>query len=409
MKKHNYHNNFIGILSLCVPYSYSLFYALKAVLKLNNLQLFCTALFFATMLAIIMGRYVYRETFIIMVFVIAFMSLFFVTRFKYGYIDAIYSGTFLSFAVRAVPSIVLADYIARKGIIQYTIRWIEPFMYVFTLTTFVAALAERNTLMVYQEVSYYAIFAYTMNIFVIIYRNRLISENLIFFKSKIWIFVNVLLAMIQIFCMLVGGGRGAFVLFVIMSIFFVIHLFKDGKKLLVVLFCIVLITLIGCYFMQDTVNELLGFTGEGVDRLTNFFSSTNDIESDQRFRIYTESLALIKKNILLGTGIGSVFYELGNYAHNWLLDILIDTGIIGLIFVIIIIIRTTYVLIRLIRIDWKYTAILLMLIETLTNLSFSGCYLSDGRIWFCVFFSLIEYKQVRRRKHTEFLTLNEEE
>lgn len=400
MVKKQLHNNIIGILSLCVPYSYSLFYALKVVIGINNLQLFCATLFLATIVMIFIGRFVNRETVAIGLLLSIFLLLFFVTRYKYGYVDSIYSGTFLSFIVRAFPAAILADYIARKGIIKYTIRWLEPFMYIFTITTFIAALAPRNSLMVYQEVSYYGIFAYTMNVFLIIYREKMISEGLAFLKSRIWIVLNIIMAFIQIFCMFVGGGRGAFVLFIIMSIILGINLLKNGKKFLVLLVIISLSAISIFVFFPDVLNNILELTGVGTKRLFTFFDSQNDIEGDQRYRIYMQSISIIQKNLFFGTGIGSVFYELGNYAHNWVLDILIDTGVIGLFIVIIILLKTVYNLLRLIRIDWKYSAILFMLIEALTNLSFSGCYLSDGRIWFCIIFALIEWREIYWRKYS---------
>ena len=79
----------------------------------------------------------------------------------------------------------------------------------------------------------------------------------------------------------------------------------------------------------------------------SFFNG--DFLNDGRFELYSQSLSLLGENPVFGKGIGSIFHYLHSYSHNLFMDILAESGVLGLlIFIVLLVlfIKKMFVLFR---------------------------------------------------------------
>ncbi|HGR9143451.1 TPA: hypothetical protein ACL66P_002155, partial [Streptococcus pneumoniae] len=83
--------------------------------------------------------------------------------------------------------------LAKNNHIKGFIKWSEPMMLFYTLTSFLAALSPRNSIITYQSLSYYAMTAYMINVFNIIYKEKILEEQLTYFRFSAWNFIRYFL------------------------------------------------------------------------------------------------------------------------------------------------------------------------------------------------------------------------
>lgn len=377
--------NLIGAVALITPFSYSLYYIFMSLLGLTpssaGLRLFCAAICAIVLLLLISERYIEKQELQTFFFIGCFIGLMYVTRYFYGYVDGQYNGAILSFCVRAVPSMLIAILISRQNMIDYMIKWVQPFAIIYTIATFLASFSRDTSSLVYQSLSYYAMFAYGITVFLFLNRERMREEEIVSFKGMYMNIVYSVMMFMQIYSMLVGGGRGAFILFIVYTAVFLLYLVRDWKLAVYTILGIFVLYIIFKLSNISALFEQAGFL-KGTERLLSFFSTTTNLQEDDRSHIYTIAYQIFQQSPIWGGGIGSVFYRLGSYSHNIFLDILIDAGILGLVVAIFIFARYFIRNLILIKVSWKYQLPLIMFLGSIVLLMFSSNYLLDGCMWF---------------------------
>ncbi|MCK1191804.1 O-antigen ligase family protein [Streptococcus uberis] len=330
--------NFLGLISLIVPFSYSFYYICSVIFKFQvtslSLKVFCSSIaligYFSYFFFLFSSKKILKHDLYIILPVILVPILLLLTKFFYNTNSRLLIGSLNSFLIRGAPSILLAHILAKRNEISKMIDWLQPLVLFYSVACLMAALAPWNTLLIYQDLSYFSMFAFALNLF-IIQRELVVSAN----RKKIILIpklLNIISALINIYCMFAGGGRGAFVLFFVLLITFVI--FNRGSIkgykfiifFLTVLFFIIILTTTGA------LNIFSSSVATGLERITRFFNENNNLQSDERYNIYKNSWDLFKDAPFFGHGIGSVFIFLNGYSHNIFLDILIDFGIFGFLF-----------------------------------------------------------------------------
>ena len=156
-------------------------------------------------------------------------------------------------------------------------------------------------------------------------------------KGKIF---HLVLAIIGSVMILVGGCRGAFLtllVFYLLCLFFLTDGKKSKRAFVGKLFVILLAILV--FVLFDTITDWLdsGLSRLGYSSRTLRFISDTDgetvssiIEKDGRSTVWDQAVHSIG---LLGKGLfgdRTVLHEhgVGTYAHNWILELLIDFGLI---------------------------------------------------------------------------------
>lgn len=221
----------------------------------------------------------------------------------------------------------------------------------------------------YQTLSYYMAFCYTYAFFYVFYGYK---------KSGLFnLFLRIAMAVDMLFCVIVcllGGGRGAFVYMVAITLFLLFYYLKSSKKHRGHAFIIIsALVITALYFIVN-----LGITqSAGLERVTGTLTDDNT-----RLELFNSAFDAFLTSPLFGRGVGSIWWTVGFYSHNEILDLLAETGLIGTIFLLSIVWRVTIKLYRLSNIDKNYLFILLVMTGVLMNCMFSCYYIAALKIYF---------------------------
>ena len=96
----------------------------------------------------------------------------------------------------------------------------------------------------------------------------------------------------------------------------------------------------------------------------------------------------IKEYGYLGCGLGGVFYNVGIYSHNIILDLLLELGVIGVTLFIILLLYLLKRANTLRKISISYNFIIVNFIYFLVKSTFSGYWFSNQYFWFVAVFLL---------------------
>lgn len=319
-----------------------------------------------------------------------------ITIWRYGYIHTSFLSEYLSFGSASICAILLGNQMAIDHKIAGLGKFIPLFVVMISITTFVSVitgdrvngLLSASNSIDYQSASYYAAFAFGLNLYYIKYYDHLEHYNWIrIFKPIFYV-----LPFLQIVATFMAGGRGGTVLLIILMLYFGFHYLKDNKVSLamcikILVLCI--IALIGILLLLKKSNSVAG-----LNRLMHFFEKPLDSE---RSRLHTLAMEGFKNSPLLGNGTGSVFYIFDRYSHNLFYDFLCEYGIIGifvLIYVGLVRIRNQYRLSRMAEVNSFSTVVFLC---AFVFLMFSSYYLSEQMLWFFIGFASVKEKKVNDR------------
>ena len=170
-----------------------------------------------------------------------------------------------------------------------------------------------------------------------------------------------------------GGGRGAMVFLVLVTLFIVYKLISINKahrtRFLLYIF------IIGFIFAY--IASVAGvWESDGFNRV-----ATNIAHDDERTRLVSIAFKSFFDSPLFGHGLGSVWYEVGYYSHNIGLDLLVETGIVGTIIGVVIIFVMIKRMMKLCSFDKSFIFLMIIFIESLIQGSFSGYWLNTPTLW----------------------------
>ncbi len=272
-------------------------------------------------------------------------------------------------------------------------KWIPVLVLMITLITATSTFGGETTgngltmdtnSINYQTASYYAAYALGLNLFYLDCYDSIKTFD--WLKNIKWLF-NVL-PFFQIIMCIYAGGRGGFVL--MLAVLIMYYILKQKKGITGDKFFSGIIVFAVGLFVAYVVLK----TGKsaGINRILGFLGSPND---DGRREIAEEAITVFKTKVVTGYGINSIWYKLGYYSHNIFTDLLVETGVVGTGVVGIILIKTGFALIRLVKKDKNnYIIINLFLFGFMMSL-FSGYYLSQPFIWFAIAYALASKKEKR--------------
>lgn len=181
----------------------------------------------------------------------------------------------------------------------------------------------------YQNISYYSAYALGITVY-LLYENK--DNN----KTKTVGVLSVLLIMVQLFTCIMSGGRGGAILAVVLLMYGVISIYGMRRSYKIVL--PVTILLLAAIFLFPNIVSVLGVNTRGLNRAINMFNR-NDLSTHGRIVLIQNAMSAFENKPFFGNGVGSVFYLMGSYSHNMFVDILTETGVIGLGMVILVLVN----------------------------------------------------------------------
>lgn len=183
----------------------------------------------------------------------------------------------------------------------------------------------------YQQASYYFAYCFSYAVFYL-YFYRQVN------KSAFDKFVKITTALIIPICVLgciSSGGRGGFVYLGFIVLFLFYRIAKQNRKARIKLFGGIILGLIA---IRVIFNYLDISDSQGFLRI---FESRTDAG---RFDIQIIAWNVFKESPLIGKGLGSIWWTVGFYSHNIFTDLLAETGIVGTIIILVLLIKQFFIL-----------------------------------------------------------------
>lgn len=373
-----------GFFILIVAFSYSIYFVIATFLGIPQegmvfrlysgiLAVIATFVFFLSIRRI--PSRIYIGGLLLCVIIIL---LYFSTRCFYNEVNNRYSSYFLSMGVRFIPAILTGIYmLSHDNIMERIERALLLFILLYTITLVSVAFTANvglnmaqtfNTKFLnYQSISYYSIFAFGFTMYLIVRCGNT--------YTRLGKYVLIALAILQVIVTIMTGGRGAFVLGCVFTLYFALKHITFGRLLSYTLIAAIALIVINTILSNDEVFKM------GFNRIFNFFSNADAIGTDNRWIRWGLAWNAFVESPVFGHGLGSVFYEVGFYSHNIFTDMLCEGGVVLLsIFVLLLLnfVRTSRLLIAA---DYRNEIIVIVFFCSFVMSSFSGYYLSDTGIW----------------------------
>lgn len=322
-----------------------------------------------------------------LILIVLITFLFLLTRFFYNIENAMYNSEFLCWGASSLPATLcgaMYTWRSTNDIHKKLPYFIVPLTIIISYVSYTTGgrtsgnrILDETTGMNYQSISYYMAQLFGLTVFCILvgYEKKKIMINSILYMLLVAQFVTCFFS----------GGRGGLLLLILYFLFFLykkirlqkINLYSIIYAVIFVLFFIVVIS-------QFDILETVGFS-RLID--TVYQGDSN------RANLQLMALKVFESSPLFGHGIGSVFFEIGTYSHNFLIDIMVELGLIGLVVMV-------YVLFVCVSFLKKYNNnydvlfISIIFIYSLTLNSFSGYWLANHLLWFVLGYILTVYKRI---------------
>lgn len=237
----------------------------------------------------------------------------------------------------------------------------------------------------YQNISYYSAYGLGMNMFLLNeYKGRP--------RSKLLNVLFLVLTLIQLFAAFMSGGRGGAFLAVVLLAYGMLTIYGFRRAYKVVL--PVAVAVFAVIFVFPSVVDHFGVSMSGLARVLTYFNTRNsDLSTLGRTAYARNAMLAFYERPVFGHGIGSIFYLLGNYSHNIFTDVLAETGVVGLIIVVLIMIAFLRKIRRLYSEGSFYRFLLVMFICGISLNLFSGYLWVNQHIWLPVAVVMMAPKQ----------------
>ncbi len=215
-------------------------------------------------------------------------------------------------------------------------------------------------------------------------------------KSKLF---SITLSFIALF--IIQSKNAVFVLLLFISYRFIkrylmdIRNIKDNKKFVMILTIVMIST--GMYLLYLAFNYLLVKWNMGMDYSNGSIYEVINALSSNRLDVYSRELLRWTNHLFLGNGLA---YELGTTrSHNWLIDLLVQSGLVGFVFYLSTII-IWYKKVKPYKKSSKflralYYSILIILIQGLAEVSMFTLNI-DIMLWIFIGISVSESNEIKR-------------
>lgn len=195
---------------------------------------------------------------------------------------------------------------------------------------------------------------------------------------------NISIFALGMFVMLSLGNRGSILSIVAFTILYLLLISRKTLKMTYKIFIAALFALFVGFF--NPIMDFLAGQTESYGMSMSFFNRLSDdiTDSNGRDSLYGQLLSYIKSSPLFGYGLGADRNLVGNYSHNFVLELIISFGIIiGVIISLslVILVIKSFVSTK----DSNQRAFILILIgPSFIKLSLSGSFLMEPYLFFII-------------------------
>lgn len=197
-------------------------------------------------------------------------------------------------------------------------------------------------------------------------------------------FFNILL----LYVVIIDGTRGALLALLIFAIVMITNYFKNNKQhiRIITLISIMIVSLVVLINFENILKETYLFLEDIGLEFNLFTKSYNKLLQDNllnnRDILYTNSINGFFKSPIFGNGISEFEYIYGIYPHNFVLQIMNESGVIVLIVILLPIIKSFSKVYTEGKVDQnRYLLWVLLMVISIPRITFSTNYLYQGSFW----------------------------
>ena len=299
---------------------------------------------------------------------------------------------FQQYIVFSIPAALVGMYYGSKQDVSLLIKWLDVYFIIITISVFVSFPQYYSSRLFGEELysqklSYESAFVLLLNVFLLADTNR--SRHFNFTNTKLYRAFAIIIIPLLLFIIILSGGRGGFLT---LLFGFIVFLYANKRKrrhvfryIIVVTAIIFVAYLVAMQTLDPTVYD---FASESFGRIFSYISD-GKIDMSQtsgRDEILTKAFSLIKSKPILGYGFFNYINSLGTYPHNIFVEWLLQGGILFFVFSVCLTLRFYIKILNMIKHDNSFVVILPIFIYPLTELLFSGTWVSNPFLWFSLFY-----------------------
>ncbi len=223
-------------------------------------------------------------------------------------------------------------------------------------------------------------------------------------KKKVF---PIILAAIGVMEILIYGSRGALAVLMCYLALYLVWGWTPKKKnrkvlVLVFLFSLMTVLLFGYELIIDLLAELNRFLySKGYSsRTLNVLTSTVLRSEDRVTTIWPKTIELIINSFGLGLGVYSDHYHIGGFCHNFILEILIDFGIIAGGLLLYYIFKNIFFVLKNCKAGAWQNYFLIIIPFWFVRLMFSSSFWYEGTFWAFIAAAIGFRQYVKSQKET---------
>ena len=312
----------------------------------------------------------------------AILGLYTLTPLFYGAPPSFYFTYLYCYVAECIPAAYIGSLLAKSPYIERVNVWLPflliPVTLIIGTVGFSAAMVgevvgqdENSGALSYHTLSYMMAFSYSYSCYMCFFGG--LKKTTYSRILKIILFATMLFSLLV--CLL-GGGRGAFLLIIVVSLFlFFFYFFNSSSNSVIIKSAIVCSIVIIIVFFAILNFDLM--ESSGISRLQNRLTY-----DEARASLYNEAFEIFYSSPIWGNGLGSIWWTMGIYSHNMILDLLAETGLLGTSVFTMILLRTIFCSLKLSRVSPICLLMLIVLIGCLVSDSFSGYWIGSIKLFF---------------------------
>lgn len=314
---------------------------------------------------------------LIVLFVI--LALYYFTGLSFRTSNGNYNTHLLSYGAMCIPAAYVGMRLARSAENMEIVKLLPFFVVIVAFFISRAAIytsmrgailgQDENDVLNYQNASYYLAFSYSYCFYYLFFGSEQTNGKTNRFMKTIMI---ILLLVCAIGC-LVGGGRGAFVYMVAISVYLIYRILKRSGK---GHFSYTILLVAGAGVLAFLLTRFDVMESAGFDRVSSLITT-----DDVREELWKKAMIVFYESPIIGHGLGSIWWTTGFFSHNVIIDLLAETGVVGTVIWLIVAVNATVRLIKTSHVRSLDMFILIILISALVNAMFSGYWTSSPKLF----------------------------
>ncbi len=288
------------------------------------------------------------------------------------------------------PAVFIAIDVATENSLDQMYKWVDMLAVLISLgmvpTLMSLELGTRMNMAgdSYNAIAYMGAFAVGILLYGIVSPYQELRFKI--FQLKSYKILSVVFILINVAAVFISGGRGGALLLILNVIICLFTFNRSGKEIIKkTLFAVIALALFIFVFGRFlNAYGLSDFFEMGIERTFSYISggSIDMSETSDRDEVYKAAFENISNYPILGQGVFRTMSMYGGYPHNFFLEILVDGGIVYLIFWLFYLIFFMNIFRRTIRKNPAKRYLLIFATLPFLSLLFSGTYTNDSYLWF---------------------------